>query len=108
MMAIIDNLEFTPVNRFTSHGNEIQICKTTYLGIEIFWRTFFPYNIFKDPVDTFSCDLLLPIDTIIEDGRICKDGYYIDLDSPVGIPETNTLEAIIKVIDKFKTSNNGT
>ena len=102
MKEIIDNLKFEPVNRFMQCGNEIQICKTSYLGIEIFWHTFFPYNIFKNPIDTFSCDLLLPIDTVIEGGKIEKEGYYIDEDSPFGVPETSTLEAIIKVIQNYK------
>lgn len=104
MEEIINNLEFIPVNRFTQAGNEIQICKTSYMGICIHWRTYFPYNIMKDPTDTFSCDLLLPIDTVIEGGKIAKEGYYIDEDSPVGVPETDTLEAIIKVIQNFKSN----
>ena len=104
MEEIINNLEFTPVNRFTQAGNEIQICKTSYMGIEIYWRTFYPYNIMKDPTDTFSCNLLLPIDTVIEGGKIEKEGYYIDEDSPVGVPETDTLEAIIRVIQNFKSN----
>jgi hypothetical protein len=102
MTETINNLEFEPINRFMQAGNEIQVCKTNYMGIEILWRTFFPYNIFKDPIDQFSCDLLLPIDTVIENGSIEKEGFYIDADSPVGVPVTNTLEAIIKVIQQFK------
>ena len=39
--AIFEELIFEPLNSFMSCGDNIQICKTNYFGIDIYIRTIF-------------------------------------------------------------------
>ena len=75
----LDSLVFIPHNRFMQHGNEIQIVMTQYKDKEIWCRTYFPWNIFEEPVDEFSLDMILSKDTVIENATLqdgyCEEGY---------------------------------
>lgn len=99
--TIFNELIFEPLNSFMSCGDNIQICKTNYLGIDIYIRTIFWYNIFKEPSDTFTVDLNLPMDTIIDNGSMeniyHEDGY--------GSPVFNTLEYAIEYIKNYTNDN---
>lgn len=99
---IVSYLTFEPRNRFFTHGNEIQICETTYLNTIISMTTFFPWNIFKDTTDTFTVDLIVPITEIVENGRINVDLYT---DEGFGCPEFTTIEDAIIYIKHKKDEN---
>jgi hypothetical protein len=96
---IASYLTFEPRNRFSDRGNEIQICEAIYLNTTISMRTFFPWNIFKDPTDTFTVDLIVPITEIVEKGRINVDLYT---DEGFGYPEFTTIEDTIIYIKHKK------
>lgn len=95
----MNTLEFEPVNRFWSAGNEIQRCKTIHNGIEILWETYFPFNIFKSPIDTFTPDIILPMSTKVING-VLNDAYYTD--EGYGMVDFKTLEDAIQFINDFK------
>lgn len=94
------NLIFEPLNRFTSHGDEIQVCKTTYKGIEIINRTLFPYNFMKDITDSYLPDYVLPMDTKLPNDGIMSDAFYTE--EGFGVPIFYKLEHCLKFIDNFK------
>jgi hypothetical protein len=99
MENVIDALEFTPINRYMSFGNEIQIAETEYKGIKIIERTFFPWNIFKDVSVIYSVCLLLPIKPIMNgiidgEGCYCAEGF--------GTPDFKELGFAIEFIDNYK------
>lgn len=91
---ILENVEFEPVSRFQSHGNEIQICKFSYKELDVYERTFIPYNILKHIVTTYSIDLILPIGENVPQGYYSEEGY--------GYPEFKEIEDAIKWIDNYK------
>jgi len=99
MKTIIENLEFTPLHRYMSAGNEIQICKTNYLGIGITERTFFPYNIFKKPSYWYTVDLVLKTSeyNCLSEDYYTQEGY--------GLPEFKTLEEACEFIINYKKRN---
>jgi hypothetical protein len=66
MQSNIDALEFTPINRYMSFDNDIQIAE----GVFIIERICFPWNIFKN----VSVCLLFPIKPIMN-GIIDGKGF---------------------------------
>jgi len=96
MENIIENLIFEPVISYFSYGNETQICRTTYKGVIITWRTFFPFNIFKDPTDYFIVDRIIPNTCVVNNGVINENCYTED---GFGLPEFKTLEDAIAYLD---------
>ncbi|HII95371.1 MAG TPA: hypothetical protein HA367_06530 [Candidatus Methanofastidiosum sp.] len=95
----MDDLIFEPLVRFMSKGNEIQRCTTMYKNIGICWETFFPHNIFKDPIDRFTVDLVLPIGTTLHESGYMNPNYYTD--EGFGMPEFKTLDNAIEFIDSY-------
>ena len=100
--AEIDTLEFESLHNYFSCGNEIQVCGSNYKGINITWRTFFPWNIFKEPSDIFWLDLVLPLNTVIENGWM--DSIYDP--EGYGSPHFKQLEHAIEFINKYNDENN--
>ena len=96
---IISYLTFVPRKRFSDRGNEIQVCEAMYLNTAISMRTFFPFNVFSDPIDTFTVDLIVPADMKIEDGEVNTDLYT---DEGYGYPEFKTIENAIIFIYGYK------
>jgi hypothetical protein len=99
---IASYLTFEPRNRFESRGDDIQICETTYLNVIISNRTTFPRNIFRDPFETYTVDLIVPADTKVENGTINIDLYT---DEGFGYPEFKSIEDAIIFINAFKNEN---
>jgi len=93
---IIDTLVFEQVAKCPSGGNEMQVAKTVYKGIDIIERTFFPWSPFKSISVHYMVDLVLPMGTL----ECLSDSYYTE--EGFGVPEVKTLEEAIKVIDDFK------
>ena len=93
------NLEFEQVNRYSSFRNDVQVTKTKYLGVCIYERAVFPFNVFRDPSYTYTLDLILPMSTKVQNGKM-SDDYY----TPVGTgsPEFQEMEDAIKFIINFK------
>ena len=98
---IIDELIFEPVNFFYHQGKGKSIVRTNYNGVDIIERITYPYNVFAEPIYSYSCDLLMQLDSdnfglvdISDFGYYCADGY--------GYPETNTLENIIDFIKLYQ------
>ena len=96
---IASYLTFEPRNRYSSCGNEIQVCEAMYLNTAISMTTFFPFNVFRDPIDTFTVDLIVPADMKIEDGEVNTDLYT---DEGYGYPEFKTIENAIIFIYGYK------
>ena len=96
---IVSYLTFVPKNRFSSRGDDIQICETTYLNVIISNRTIFPRNIFRDPFDIYIVDLIVPADYKIKNGTVNIDMYT---DEGFGYPEFTTIEDAIVFIYNFK------
>ena len=92
----IDNLIFEPLHRSFQGGNELQVCKTNYNGVDIIERTYFPWNIFKKPTTWYSVDLIFPMGTM----ECLTDKFYTD--EGYGMPEVSTLEEAVAIIDNFK------
>lgn len=101
LSSLKKSLKFEPVNRFFKFGNEIQICKTTINGISVFWTTYFPFNIFQEPTDTFTVDLCLPMNTKIPNGQMTDAGYF---EKGYGCPAFKKLDYAIEYAENF--SNN--
>lgn len=95
----IDEIIFEPVSRHMSGGNEIQHAKTSWRGIEIHERTFFPWSPFKEAKTWYIVDLIFPMDAM----PCITDAYYTD--EGFGVPEVDTLEEAVAIIDNFKNSN---
>ena len=95
----MENLIFEPVTRFMNAGNETQRCKTAYKGITIYWDTYFPWNIFKDPINIFTPDLVLPMKTVLKNGTMNPNYYTSD---GYGMPDFQTLGDCIDFIENFK------
>lgn len=93
MEEILEKIRFEPVTRFMSHGDEIQICKFSYKGLDVYERTFFPFNVFKKISTTYSVDLVLPIGEDIPQGYYAEEGY--------GSPEFKEITEAIKWIDNY-------
>lgn len=96
MKQKLENLIFEPVAKTTSGGNEMQVAKTIYKGIDVIERTFFPWNIFKKTSVHYMVDLVLPIGTI----KCLSEDFYTE--EGYGVPVVNTLEEAIAIIDNFK------
>lgn len=94
-----NSLIFNPIHRFFKSGNEIHIVSTIYMGVSITHRTYFPYNVLKDPIDLFLVDIILPIDYKLEKGSI-NDGYYTEIG--YGYPEFNSLLESMSFIKNYK------
>ena len=92
----IDEIIFEPVSRNFSGGNENQHAKTLYKGVEIHERTFFPWNFMKPSLTWYIVDLIFPIGTM----ECLTDKYYTE--EGFGVPEVDTLEEAIAIIDNFK------
>jgi len=90
-------------NRFMQAGNEIQICSIKMLGIRCIERTYFPYNILKEPVTSIIPDLVLPMETVIE-GAYMSDKYYTD--KGYGMPVFEKYEYVYKYLKQLKNANN--
>ena len=93
---IANDLIFEPVTRTTSAGNEMQVAKTAYKGIEIIERTFFPWNPFKQISVHYMVDLVFPIGTL----KCLSEDFYTE--EGYGVPVVDTLEEAIVIIDNFK------
>lgn len=95
--GIDDNIElvFEPVAEFGSCGNTTQRSRTFYKNVEIIYDIFYPWNILKKPVETFSVCLLLPIDTKLENGVVFN--YYAP--EGFGSPDFKMLKDALKFID---------
>lgn len=98
----INKLVFNPETRHMSAGNEIQHCGTEYKGIKITEVTYFPFNIFINISTWYIVDLVLPMDTKVENGEM-RDCYYTD--EGYGLPVFDKLEDVIVFINKFKGIN---
>ena len=107
------HLVFEPVNRFRSCGNEIQICRTSYQGIEITERSFFPWNPLKKSSFVYVPDLLIAEQDQLAD--FCRqraedyslsDHYYTE--PGFFLAECKTMEACLDLIEYFKSSNPNT
>jgi hypothetical protein len=101
----IENLEFSPVNRYFSRGNETQICETKYKGVSINEWTHFPYSFFgdKEPITYYVVDLVLPMTTVVKGGEMSN--YYYTEDG-YGLAVIKTLEDTIEFIDKYSELKN--
>ena len=86
--------EYTPLNRFFSCGNEIQVCGLIFPNnIHVTERTFFPWNVFKNVTTYWVLDIVLPNkfkDKINEFGGELSDCYYTE--EGYGMPEFKELE----------------
>lgn len=98
MKEIIDNLEFEPVIAFSKCGNQIQRCRTKYKGIYIQWETFFHWNIFKDPTDSFLVDRIVKSDSLIKNGFVNENYYTAE---GYGFPQFEKLEDAILYINNI-------
>lgn len=98
-MNKIDELIFEPRCKFMSAGNEHQRSVTHYKGIEIMEMVIFPWNIFKSPSFLYVVDLIIPNNTVIQNGIINSDMYT---DEGFGYPQFEELEHAVEYIDKFK------
>lgn len=94
-------LVFEPLHNYMSSGKNIQICKTNHKDVDIYIRSVFPYNVFKEPYDVFTVDLVLPIQTEVENG--CMEVYYHD--EGYASPEFKTLVDSIRFINNYKKEN---
>jgi hypothetical protein len=94
----INNLIFTPVVSYMSHGDSIQLCETKYKGVKITQRTFFPYNIFKEPSDIFILDYILPLTQKVVNGEMSSNYYTED---GYGLPVFNKLEDSLNFINEI-------
>ena len=94
-----DTAIFEPIVQFKQAGNEIQRCKTTYKNIDILWDTYFPWDIFKDPIDTFTVGLILPMDTVLING-VMNPNYYTE--EGFGQPDFKELEDAFNFINTYK------
>jgi hypothetical protein len=97
----MEDLIFNPVTRYPQAGNEIQICETSYKGVHITERTFFPWNIFQNISVLYILDLVLPMETKVEGGEM-SDVYYTD--EGYGLPVFKDLDKATAFIDKYKSS----
>ena len=98
-MENIENLIFEPLHNYFSGGTNMQVCATTYKGINITWRTIFPWNVFKQPSDFFTLDYIVKVDSEVKNGRIATDYYTED---GLGLPEFSKIEDAINYINKIK------
>lgn len=97
MSEVLDNLEFEPVSRRTSCGNEIQLARTIYKDVVITERTFFPWNFFKQASTLYIVSLVLPVGAVD-----CLDEDYGYTDEGYGLPVTDSLEKALAVIDDYR------
>lgn len=95
--TVVDGLEFKPYTRYSSCGNDIQICVSEYKGVHITWRTVFWWNIFQDPSDTISIGLVLPLSTEVPNGRM----EQIYEPEGFGSPHFSSLEPAIEFINSY-------
>lgn len=102
MRTNIDQLEYTPLNRFTQHGNEIQFASVTVEGVEIFERIYFPYNFMKNISVLHIVQLILPLNNpypLQFNGKMNYDlGYYED---GYGSPIFNELEDAVAFVEFY-------
>lgn len=87
-------IEYTPLYRSHQGGNEIQVVKFDFPNnTEVIERTYFPWNIFKNPTTWWCVDLVLPMSfepLVKEFGGILTDKYYTA--DGYGMPEFTDLE----------------
>jgi hypothetical protein len=98
----INKLVFRPETRHMSAGNEIQHCSTEYLNVGVTCVTYFPFNILINIYTWYIVDLVLPMDTKVEKGKMSAC-YYTD--AGYGLPVFDELEDVIAFINKFKGIN---
>lgn len=98
MQSKIKVLVFKPEHEWSSSGDQLQTCTTMHNNVNISWLTKFYWNIFKAPLNVITVDLLLPIDTVLTDGRM-EEGYC---ENGFGYPVFDTLENAINFIDNYK------
>lgn len=98
----MEKITFTPLVSFSKAGNEIQRCQAVYKGIPIIWETYFPWNIFKKPSDSYWVDVTLPVTYPLEKGEI-KNIYH---EEGFGSPFFDSLEDTIKFIDDYNQKRN--
>jgi hypothetical protein len=96
---ICNSLVFEPVVDFMSSGNRIQRCEARYKGHGIMWQTYFPWNIFEDPTDSFMVDRVVSVDTPIRNAVI-NDTWYTE--EGYGYPIFETLEHAVEYINKLE------
>ena len=94
----VQQLEYTPVNRYVKAGSETQICDTFYKNVRISEWTHFPYSIFKHPTSYHVIDLQLPMKTKVEGGEM-SDCYYTK--AGYGLPVITHIEDVIKFLDAY-------
>lgn len=99
MQSEIDKMIWEPITRFMSAGNETQLCGSKYKGVNITWRIYFPWNIFKDPKNWFELDLILPMKT----GPFMDDRFYTE--EGFGCPIFDTIEEAVAFIDEHQEKN---
>jgi hypothetical protein len=106
-LAVIEALTFEGVRTYQSAGNEIQIARTNYRGIEVIERTFFPWNIFKPAVAIYIPDIIIgegsPLASFVRSNSemmMLTDCYYTD--PGFFMVDCKSLEAAISLINKFK------
>lgn len=106
---VLNGLVFEPVRAYQSCGNQIQIARTSYQGIEITERTFFPWNLLKSSTCIYIPDLIIQqdsdlarvIESIGPDKAALTDKYYTE--EGYAMVECFHLETCLQIIDAFKT-----
>ena len=83
-----------PLESFTQHGNNIQLCEVFFPNRKLCERTFFPYFFLNPPTVSYTIDLVIPENSevsekVVEFGGVLKN-YYTD--EGYGIPEFYELE----------------
>lgn len=96
MKTVVNNLKFRPLISFNKFGNEIQRCETKYKRYNIIMETYIPFNIFKDPIDTFMVDIIVPSNIPIKNATINVNIYT---EEGFGYPIFKTLEHAIRYIN---------
>lgn len=96
--------EYIPLNKYTSSGNEIQVCSLIFpYNVKVYERTIFPWNFLKEPVTHWTIDLILPesfIDKIKEFNGELNDCYYTD--KGFGMAEFNNLNDAFNFNEWYK------
>lgn len=104
--ASVAGLTFVPLHRWRVGGNEHQIARTTFRGVDIYERSFFPFSIFKPLSFHYVVDLILPMTTPVAGGTMENyDLYLDDPDDTVGNPHVRTLEAAVEFIQQYRIDN---
>jgi hypothetical protein len=96
--------DYEPQHSSFKGGNNIQTATTNYNGVLITEYTFIPWNVFKNIKVWNVVDLVLPMNTVVENGKM-DDLYYTE--DGFGLPVFEDVDDALLFINEFKSSNNG-